>query len=58
MRNKKHGQGWWRFPNGKVRPGDWKDDVNLRWTGPEQYEAQMKAKKLKNKMTADRKQQQ
>ncbi|RYY82671.1 hypothetical protein EON63_12905 [archaeon] len=45
--NKKHGSGWWKFPTGKVRPGEWKHDELLRWTGPEQYEAQMKAKKLK-----------
>ncbi len=52
LRNKKHGSGWWRFTNGKVRPGEWKDDVHVKWTGPEQYEAQMKAKKLKNKMSS------
>ena len=47
--NKKHGPGWWRFTNGKVRPGEWKDDVLVRWTGPEQFEAQMKAKRIKPK---------
>lgn len=46
--SKKHGPGWWKFIHGKVRPGEWKDDELLRWTGPEQHEAQMKAKKLKS----------
>lgn len=48
--NKKHGSGWWRFTNGKVRPGEWKDDVLVRWTGPEQFEVQMKAKRIKPKL--------
>ncbi len=48
--NKKHGSGWWKFTHGKVRPGEWRDDSLLRWTGPEQFEAQMKAKKLKGKL--------
>ncbi len=47
--NKKSGSGWWRFSNGKVRPGEWRDDVLLRYTGPEQFEAQMKAKRIKPK---------
>jgi hypothetical protein len=50
LRNKKHGPGWWKFVSGKVRPGEWKDDELIRWTGPEQYEAQMKAKKMKGKL--------
>jgi hypothetical protein len=50
LRNKKHGSGWWKFTNGKVRPGEWKDDELIRWTGLEQFEAQMKAKKLKAKI--------
>jgi len=41
-----YNSGWMKFPNGKVRPGDWKDDQLVRWTGPEQFEAQMKARKL------------
>ena len=44
-----HGSGWMKFTNGKVRPGEWKDNVMVRWTGPEQFEAQMKAKRLKPK---------
>jgi hypothetical protein len=44
-----HGPGYMRFTSGKVRPGEWKDDVMLRWTGPEQFEAQMKAKRIKPK---------
>lgn len=46
FRNKMHGAGWWKYTHGKVRPGEWKDNVLLRWTGPEQFEAQMKAKRL------------
>jgi hypothetical protein len=46
FRNKMHGAGWWKFTHGKVRPGEWKDNNLLRWTGPEQFEAQMKAKRL------------
>jgi hypothetical protein len=49
LNNKKHGPGWWRLTSGKVRPGEWKEDQLVRWTGPEQFEAQMKAKRLKEK---------
>ena len=48
--NKKHGSGWWRLTNGKVRPGEWKNDVLSRWSGPEQFEAQMKAKQARRVM--------
>jgi len=43
-----HGTGWWKFQNSKVRPGEWKDNKLIRWTGGEQFEAQMKARKLKS----------
>lgn len=46
IHNQMNGAGWWRFTSGKVRPGEWRDDKLLRWTGPEQFEAQMKAKRL------------
>jgi len=46
QRNQMNGPAWWRFTSGKVRPGEWKDDKLVRWTGPEQFEAQMKAKRL------------
>lgn len=49
VRGLKHGSGWWRFTNGKVRPGEWKDDALLRWTGPEQFEVQMKARRIRPK---------
>lgn len=49
VNNKMHGAGWWKFAHGKVRPGEWKNDELLRWTGPEQFEAQMKAKRLRGK---------
>lgn len=49
VKNKMHGSGWMKFTNGKVRPGEWKDNTLVRWTGPEQFEAQMKAKRLKPK---------
>ena len=39
------GSGWWRFTSGKVRPGEWANDKLVRWSGPEQFEAQMKAKR-------------
>jgi len=45
LKNKMHGSGWWRHTNGKVRPGEWKEDKFLKWTGPEQFEAQMKVRK-------------
>ena len=45
-----HGPGWWRLASGKVRPGEWKDDRLSKWTGPEQYETQMKAKKAQMKL--------
>lgn len=44
--NKMHGFGWYRFSSGKVRPGEWKDDQLVRWTGAEQFEAQLKARRL------------
>ena len=43
--NKRHGPGWWRATNGKVRPGEWKNDEFVRWTGNEQFEAQQKIKR-------------
>lgn len=46
LRNKMHGSGWWKFPHGKVRPGEWKDGVLIKWTGPEQLEAQVKAERV------------
>jgi len=46
QRNQMNGPAWWRFTSGKVRPGEWRDDKLVRWTGPEQFEAQMKAKRL------------
>ena len=47
--NQKQGSGWWRFTNGKVRPGLWANDKLEKWTGPEQFEAQMRAKKAQEK---------
>lgn len=43
--NEMNGSGWWRFSSGKVRPGEWINGKLDRWTGPEQFEAQMKAKR-------------
>ena len=47
LRNNMHGPGWWRFTNGKVRSGEWKNNEHSRWTGPEQFETQMNKKKMK-----------
>ena len=49
VKNKIHGTGWWRMQNGKWKPGEWKDNMLQRWTGPEQFEAQMKAKRVRGK---------
>ena len=46
FKNKKEGDGWWRSITGKVREGIWKDDVLVKFMGPEIFEAQMKAKKV------------
>ena len=47
LKNNMHGSGWWKFPNGRVKPGEWKDDKLVRWTGPEQSETQMRAQRIK-----------
>ena len=47
--NEFNGAGWWRFTSGKVRPGEWAEGKFVRWTGPEQFEAQMKAKRALKK---------
>ncbi len=49
VHNKKHGTGWWRMTNGKVRAGEWRNDEFVRWTGPEQFETQLK---LQQKLSA------
>jgi len=44
-----HGSGWWKLQNGKVKPGEWKDDKLVRWTVPEQSESQMRAQRIKSR---------
>jgi hypothetical protein len=46
LQNKYNGVGWWRGLNGKYKPGEWKEDRFIKWTGPEQFESQMKAKRI------------
>ena len=49
LANKKHGTGWWRLSNGKVRQGEWKNDEFVKWTGPEQFETQLKLQRTLEK---------
>ena len=43
---KRHGSGWYKLESGKIRPGEWRNDELMKWTGPEQSEAQIKVLKL------------